>query len=131
MTESEVKEAALNEVYDEFIKIKWVLEKAGVKMKRVHSLPELVKKLDDFHINRIKSTLTWIRKFTEDHVRPWKRIRSENTEEIWVLNAKMGYGNEFPEIKEMNHCSKQVRLNWDNRHNLLLKEKKPKVEEKK
>lgn len=123
-----MKEAALNDLYDDFIKIKWVLEKSGVKIKRVQALSILVTQLEDLHINRIKSSQTWLKKFIVDYVQPWKRIRSENTETIWEGYERQGYGNEFPEIKELNRCSKAVRLNWVNRHNLLLKEKKPKVE---
>ncbi len=120
------KEGALNELYDEFIKIKWVLEKAGVKMKRIQTLSALVKQLEDLHINRIKSAQTWLKKFVADNINPWKRIRSENTEAIWEGYERSGFGNEFPEIKELNRCSKAVRLNWINRHNLMLKEKKEK-----
>ncbi len=43
-----------------------------------------------------------------------------------ALRYQSGFGNEFPEIKELNRCSKAVRLNWINRHNLMLKEKKEK-----
>ncbi len=129
MNEKDVKEGALNALYDDYINIKWVLEQAGVKIKRVQTLKVLVGQLEELHINRIKSAQTWMTKFIADFVRPWKRIRSENAEAIWEGYERQGYGNEFPEIKELNRCSKAVRLNWVNRHNLLLKEKKEKHEQ--
>lgn len=131
MSDNDAKEGALNALYRDYESIKWILVKAGVKIKRVHSLTDLVLKMDDLHINRIKSSQTWFKGFVDTFIKPWKRIRSENTEAIWDGYERQGYGNEFPEIKELNRCNKAVKLNWKNRHNILLKEKKPKVEEPK
>lgn len=128
MNDKETKEAALNELYNEFEMIKWILNKADVKMKRILKLKELLAKLENTHINKIKSSHTWLHNFIALYIKPWKLIRSENTEAIWDGYIARGFGNEFPEIKELNRCSKAIRLNWVNRHNILLKEKK--VEDK-
>lgn len=128
MNDNDAKEGALNALYDEFIKIQWVLDKAGVKAKCIQTLKSLCKDLENLHINKIKTAQTWLAKFIHEYITPWKKIRAENTEVVWANYEMMGYGNEFPEIKELNARSKAVRLNWEDRHNLLFKQKK---EEKK
>jgi hypothetical protein len=124
--EEDQKLQALNALINDLDDVKWILIKCGVNPKRIHNLQQMLVKLPELHVNKIKSSHTWFKGYVQTFIRPWKTIRSENTEAIWDGYEKSGFGNEFPEIKELNRCSRAVKLNWDNRHNILLKEKQRK-----
>jgi len=126
MNEEEKKYELFLEVWSEFEKIKDILLKAGIPENRLLPKEKLEKKLFEWHMNKLRDAKLFIHHFKELYIAQWLKIRSENTEDYWSRAVLFRWGDEYVEVKLLNGASKQIRENWFDRRNILVRQKKEK-----
>lgn len=117
-------------IWETFLTIKDTLVRAGIDDSRFVKKETLEKRLHEFHVNKLRDSLSYIEGFISLYVGPWQKLRKENNEVYWA-NAKLfKWGDEYTEIRELNIKSKAIRENWFKSRNILVREKRVKnVEE--
>jgi hypothetical protein len=124
MSEHKQKFEIFYTIWDDFEKIKDILLKSGIADNRLQERINIEKKIHLWHFDKMRDGRTWMNAFLEECIKPWQKLRRENTEEYWENAKKLGWGEEYQEIRELKKLSKVIRETWFNRRNILVKEKK-------
>jgi len=126
MNIEEQKYAHFQEIWNMFEKIRFVLLEAGIPEDRLLTKEAVEKKLYEWHFDKIRDTMNFVREFTATTIKAWWKIRLEHPEDYWKRAKLMHWGEEFVEIRELNKVSRTIRESWFHRRNILVRQKREK-----